>query len=95
MLFESERQSVVFVKASDPTRGRSITLTFCLGLHKLSILWCTLDVTQLSASINPLSLLCIPLQHPKLPHWKLLIDPGMDHLIMMCFMTLWIGALLF
>lgn len=48
-------------------RGRSITLTVCQGLHKLSILWCTLDVTQLSAPINPLSPLCIPLQHPKLP----------------------------
>lgn len=53
--------------ASGPTRDRSITLTVCQGLHKLSILWCTLDVTQLSAPINPLRALCIPLQHPKLP----------------------------
>lgn len=68
--FESETQAVVFVRAvPDPMRHRSITLTVCQGLHKLSILWCTLNVTQLSAPINPPSPLCIPipLQHPKLP----------------------------
>ena len=70
MCFESETQSVVFVRAvPDPTRDQSITLTVCQGLHKLLILWCTLNVTQLSAPINPPSPLCIPipLQHPKLP----------------------------
>lgn len=71
MRFESETQPAVFVKAvlrrgpaccrshERPVHNRTQSIDWCT--------WCTLDVTQLLAPINPLSPLCIPLQHPKLP----------------------------